>query len=89
MVWYDLIFNSIDRDGTGQGLDLDIIKKVSKISNPIILMGGCGKPDHIVEALKLKHANGVATSNIFNFLGNGLNLAREKLLKMNINIAKF
>ena len=85
----DLIFNSIDRDGTGQGLDLQITQRLSKISNPIILMGGSGKPEHIVDALKLKNVSGVATSNIFNFLGTGLNLAREKLFKMNINIAKF
>ena len=52
-------------------------------------MGGSGKPEHIVDALKLKNVSGVATSNIFNFLGTGLNLAREKLFKMNINIAKF
>tara|TARA_B100000475_G_C14947492_1_gene294296 strand:+ start:1 stop:765 length:765 start_codon:yes stop_codon:yes gene_type:complete len=85
----DLIFNSIDRDGTGQGLDLSILKSLSKIKNPIILMGGSGKPEHIVQALKLKDIDGVCTSNIFNFLGNGLHLVRKKLFEMKINIANF
>ena len=85
----DLIFNSIDRDGTGQGLDLGISKKVKKISNPIILMGGAGKSDHIIKSLKLNNINGVATSNIFNFLGKGLSSVREKLFQMKIKVAKF
>ncbi|MDA7445774.1 HisA/HisF-related TIM barrel protein [Candidatus Pelagibacter ubique] len=85
----DLIFNSIDRDGTGQGLDLGISKKVKKTSNPIILMGGAGKSDHIIKSLKLNNINGVATSNIFNFLGKGLSSAREKLFQMKIKVAKF
>lgn len=85
----DIIFNSIDRDGTGQGLDLSISKKIKKISNPIILMGGAGKSDHIIKALKIKNINGVATSNIFNFLGKGLSVIRERLLEMKIKIANF
>lgn len=85
----DLIFNSIDKDGTGQGLDIGISKKIRKISNPVILMGGAGKAEHIINVLKLNNINGVATSNIFNFLGNGLSHVREKLFEMKIKIAKF
>jgi len=85
----DLIFNSIDRDGAGQGLDLDLIKKFRKITNPVILMGGAGKLEHIVNALKLKNVDGVATANIFNFLGKGLSSVRENLFQMKINIAMF
>ena len=85
----DLIFNSIDRDGAGQGLDLDLIKKFRKTTNPVILMGGAGKLEHIVNALKLKNVDGVATANIFNFLGKGLSSVRENLFQMKINIAMF
>jgi imidazole glycerol phosphate synthase subunit HisF len=52
-------------------------------------MGGAGKSDHIIKSLKLNNINGVATSNIFNFLGKGLSSVREKLFQMKIKVAKF
>ena len=43
----------------------------------------------IIKALKIKNINGVATSNIFNFLGKGLGVIRERLIEMKIKIANF
>ena len=51
-------------------------------------MGGAGKPEHILEALKLKHISGVVTANIYNFIGNGLKITRENAIKEGIKVVK-
>tara|TARA_B100001057_G_scaffold191235_2_gene192154 strand:+ start:1205 stop:1984 length:780 start_codon:yes stop_codon:yes gene_type:complete len=86
----EIILNSIDRDGNGAGLDLEILKLLkNSISKPILLMGGAGKPEHLSEALQKKQVSGVITANLFNFLGSGLSLARKKLIQEKVNIVDF
>ena len=64
----DVIFNSIEQDGTGSNLDLEILENIdSKFTKPLLIMGGAGKPEHITDALKLDKVNGVITGNLFNF----------------------
>jgi|TARA_B110000971_G_C19950906_1_gene473311 imidazole glycerol-phosphate synthase subunit HisF len=86
----ELILNSIDKDGNGTGLDLEIMKNFNnKIKSPILLMGGAGKPEHILEGLKIKNVSGVLTANLFNFLGSGLEIARKKSIDNGISLANF
>ena len=78
----EVMVNSIDRDGTGHGLDNNILKFVPKNFNiPIIFTGGAGHGDHFIEALKDHRINAVATANLLNFIGNGLELSRKKVEK--------
>jgi len=87
----DVIFNSIDLDGTGMGFDLDLLKKnyIKKILKPILLMGGAGKSDHIEKAFDNLKLSGIVTANLFNFLGSGLSLCRKKILEFKKYLAKF
>ena len=86
----ELIVCSIDKDGTGQGLDSESIYNIQeKITTPIILMGGISKAEQIVEGLQNPRVSGVTTSNLFNFLGNGLKEARDYTIKSGINIASW
>lgn len=46
----EILVTSIERDGTGRGLDLELIQCLSeKLSIPIIASGGCGLAEHFVE----------------------------------------
>ena len=40
-------------------------------------MGGAGKPEHFTEVLYIEKISGVITANLFNFLGKGLEEARN------------
>ena len=86
----EIIFNSIDQAGSAAGLDMEILKKLpNKTINPVLLMGGAGKPEHISEALKTTKVSGLVTANLFNFLGTGLEVCRKKSLENGINLADF
>tara|TARA_B100000242_G_scaffold212674_1_gene154797 strand:- start:618 stop:1394 length:777 start_codon:yes stop_codon:yes gene_type:complete len=84
----ELILHSIDKDGTGDGHDLTLLKNLSSIKKPILLMGGAGKPEHIVNSLKNDLISGIVTANLFNFIGNGLKNTRELAISQNVNVAK-
>ena len=86
----EIILNSIDNDGNAAGIDLTILNNIgTTINKPILIMGGAGKPEHLSSALSSKKISGVITANLFNFLGEGLKLARNFALKKNIRLAEF
>jgi cyclase len=48
----EIVLNSIDRDGTMIGYDLQLVKKVAnRMSVPIVSVGGAGTADHLKQAL--------------------------------------
>jgi cyclase len=84
----EIYLNSIDKDGTGFGYDFDVIKQISKrINKPLIIVGGAGNENHLIEGLKLPDVSAVATANLFNFIGNGLPNARKKIIQSGENLA--
>jgi imidazole glycerol-phosphate synthase subunit HisF len=86
----ELYLNSIDRDGTGQGYDYDLLNFLpTQMHIPIILAGGAGKDTHLFEGLNDSRVDAVGTAHLFNFLGDGLINARNTLYKMGMNLAKW
>lgn len=56
----EILINSIDRDGTMEGYDTNIIKKIStSVSIPVVACGGAGKLSDIKSAI---HAGAAATA---------------------------
>ena len=85
----EILLNSIDRDGTGFGLDLNLIKFVKDFKKPIILSGGLGKKEHFLDCLKNYSVDGVSTANLLNFLGSALYDIRKFLYKNNLKLANW
>jgi len=84
----ELYLNSIDRDGTGFGFDFESINMIKEYLNiPLIIAGGAGNEKHLLDGLLINEVNAVATANLFNFVGDGLPLARKKLIAEKINLA--
>lgn len=66
----ELLINNIDRDGMGNGYDLDLLKLVQKISRlPIIFAGGVGAFNHFKEGIE-NNLKAVAAGNIFHYTEN-------------------
>ena len=83
----EYLINSIDKDGTGRGYDLNILKCISGLlEKPLILLGGCGKVEHLLQALEIDEVSAAATSNLLNFVGDGLKTARISLSNIGVSI---
>lgn len=84
----EIYLNSIDQDGTGQGLDFSMLDELPiKSSTPVILAGGVGNKTHMVAGLADPRVDAVATANLFNFVGDGLKRARESIILDGGNLA--
>ena len=63
----EIIITSVDKEGTKEGLDLDLISQISKIvSIPIIVHGGVGKLDDIKKGVEVG-ADGVAIASMLHY----------------------
>lgn len=77
----EIYLNAIDRDGTGQGYDLQLLDQLPPdMPKPVILAGGVGKATHLAEGLADPRVDAVATAHLFNFVGDGLKQARQSLI---------
>jgi len=66
----ELLLNSIDRDGTMKGYDIDLIKAVTEsVSIPVIACGGAGKIQDFLLAIRNGGASAVAAGSMFVFHG--------------------
>lgn len=64
----EILITSIERDGTMQGYDLDLVSAVSAaVSIPVIASGGAGCYQHMVDAVKHAGASAVAAASMFHF----------------------
>jgi len=86
----EIYLNSIEKDGTGFGYDFDTIDKLAhKLKKPLIIAGGAGNADHLIQGLQRETVDAVATANLFNFIADGLVTAREEIINKNLNLAKW
>ena len=61
----EIVVNSIDRDGTASGYDLDITRAVADAVNvPVIASGGAGTVEHIADGLTAGAAQAAIISSI-------------------------
>lgn len=66
----ELVVNSVDRDGTMEGFDVDLIRAISGAVNiPVIACGGAGSLEHVVEAFSKGDASAVSAGSLFVFHG--------------------
>lgn len=86
----EIYLNSIDREGTGQGLDLEVVKEVAKKSKvPVIAAGGIERTDQFYEGIKKGEVKAVAASDLFYFMGDSLSKARNNMRANGCNMAKW
>jgi cyclase len=66
----EIFLNSIDRDGTMEGYDVVMIKRVTEaVSIPVIACGGAGRISDFTEAVRKGGASAVAAGSMFVFHG--------------------
>jgi cyclase len=64
----EILITSIDRDGTMQGYDTELVRDVSTVVTiPVIASGGAGTYEHMEEVLRTTEAAAVAAASMFHF----------------------
>jgi len=64
----EILLTSMDRDGTRDGFDLELTRRVREATRvPVIASGGAGSIDHIHEVLTLGRADAALAASIFHF----------------------
>jgi imidazole glycerol-phosphate synthase subunit HisF len=64
----EILLTSMDRDGAKTGFDLALTSAVAAaVSVPVIASGGVGNLDHLIDGVRLGHANAVLAASIFHF----------------------
>ena len=82
----ELLVTSMDRDGTGKGFDLDLLKAItSKVSVPVIASGGVGSLEHLVQGVKEGGADAVLAASIFHFGKFKIKDARKAMTEAGLN----
>ena len=85
----EIVITSVDKEGTGQGFDLDLVSKVSSlVSCPIIAHGGAGKKAHVIEVLKKAQADAVMISSLFHYDFIKENESKGSTLEGNVEFLK-
>src|SRR5207302_8495275 len=68
----EIFLNSIDRDGTWEGYDVDLVREVSKaVGLPVIACGGAGNMQDLKQAIYDGGASAVAAGSMFVYLKTG------------------
>jgi cyclase len=64
----EILLTSIDRDGTMQGYDLELVARVAAaVDIPVIASGGAGSYTDMVRVVKQAGASAVAAASMFHF----------------------
>lgn len=63
----EILLTSMDRDGTQDGYDLELVRAISEaVDVPVIASGGAGSPQHLVDGLQAG-ADAVLCASIFHY----------------------
>jgi cyclase len=64
----EILLTSMDRDGTKDGYDLELTRKVAEtVSIPVIASGGVGTLEHLYDGLAFGKADAVLAASIFHY----------------------
>ena len=83
----EILLTSMDRDGTKNGFDLDLLKKATKLLNiPIIASGGVGELRHFKEGVDKGGASALLAASVFHFAEFSIEDVKLYLNKNNISV---
>lgn len=83
----EILLTSIDRDGTRNGFDVELLKEVSAFSPiPVIAHGGAGNPKDLKEAILDVKVDALGISSIFHYNEYSIPEIKDYLSKNNVKV---
>jgi len=86
----EILLTSMDRDGTRDGYDLALTRKIADhVRVPVVASGGVGNLQHFVDGVAEGHASAVLAASIFHFGQHSIAEARAALAEAGLPVRKF
>tara|TARA_B100000941_G_scaffold288673_1_gene266028 strand:+ start:1554 stop:2312 length:759 start_codon:yes stop_codon:yes gene_type:complete len=83
----EILLTSMDRDGTKQGYDIELTKKISSsLSIPVIASGGVGDLKHLKDGIVKGGSSAVLAASIFHFGKYSIREVKEYLKRENVPV---
>jgi len=83
----EILLTSMDKDGTKDGYDIDLTKKiVDAVNVPLIASGGAGSPEHIWQVFQIAKADAALAASIFHYKECTIKETKKYLAKKGITI---
>jgi len=81
----EIFLTSVDRDGSLEGYDNELNAQVAEaVQIPVIVSGGAGKWQDLVDGFQIGHASAVSTSCIYHFTESSIRSAKNYLKNQRI-----
>ena len=85
----EILLNSIDRDGTGRGFDIELVNIVRRNVNiPVVASSGAGKKEHFVDVFEKTSVEAALAAGIFHRGEVRIDEVKEALVERGINARK-
>ena len=86
----EILLTSVDREGTRQGFDVELIRLVSEsVSVPVIASGGLGTAQDFVSVIKETSVDAVAIADAFHYRRLNVNDIREAANSHGIRVRNY
>jgi cyclase len=83
----EILITAIERDGSLEGYDLELCRRVADtVGIPILILGGAGNWKHFVDGFTQGHASAVCTQNIYHFTEGAIRSAKTFLDRAGIPV---
>jgi cyclase len=83
----ELLVTSMDRDGTEDGYDIQLIKRIiGQVNIPVIASGGAGKPEHFLDAFKKGNADAALAASVFHYNKHPIKKIKQFLKEKGVEI---
>lgn len=83
----EILLNSVDRDGSRIGYDVELLQEVSSAVNiPVIALGGVGRLEHLADAVLKGGCQAVAAANIFQHMEHSTIAAKAQMRSSGLDV---
>jgi len=83
----EILLTSMDKDGTKNGYDLELLKNItSRVNIPVIASGGVGNLEHLYEGIIEGGASAVLAASIFHYGEYTVQQAKEYLASKDVQV---
>ena len=86
----EILLTSVDREGTRQGFDVDLVLAVSsEVNVPVVASGGMGKPDDLLAVVVEGGAAAVAMADILHYKRSNIGQIRDVAEKAGLGVRRY